>query len=161
MLKDYGYLLRGGEGAEQMARCTRDVMEFLAGVELDGRAPEPLRVAYQPACSLQHGQRVTLAPVRLLERLGYELVPVTESHLCCGAAGTYNILQPTLAAGLGRRKAGHIAAAGAMAVAVGNLGCMLQMDRYVSLPVLHPVQLVDWALGGPRPARLDECRPPP
>lgn len=157
MLKSYGHLL--GDAGEPATAKARDILEFLAEVGLPPIAnPQPLAVAYHAPCSLQHGQKVTAAPVRLLAQAGFDVRNVPEGHLCCGSAGTYNILQPDLAAKLRDRKAANIARTGAAVVAAGNVGCMAQIAPAVSAVVVHPVELLDWATGGPRPEALDEAR---
>jgi glycolate oxidase iron-sulfur subunit len=103
---------------------------------------------------MQHGQRVTREPRDLLRAAGFHVVDVPESHFCCGSAGTYNLLQPVMAAALGRRKAGHIASVDPDVVATGNIGCMTQLRRYLAVPIVHTVELLDWATGGPRPPAL-------
>ena len=114
-----------------------------------------MTVAYQPACSLQHGQKVTEAPKRLLARAGYTVRTPAEAHLCCGSAGTYNILQAELANQLGQRKADHLDALAADVVATGNIGCATQIARFSGVPVVHTGELLDWATGGPAPAALN------
>jgi glycolate oxidase iron-sulfur subunit len=130
----------------------------------------PLAVAYHDACSLQHAQKVARPPRALLERAGFDVREVPERHFCCGSAGAYNMLQPAIAKQLGERKAANIAGTGAAAIAAGNLGCMTQIAMYSRLPVVHTVELLDWATGGPLPEavagirmpepRPDEDRPP-
>jgi glycolate oxidase iron-sulfur subunit len=153
-LKAYAHVL-GAEGAHVAARA-RDVLEFLDEVGLPPIANRTgLAVAYHAACSLQHGQKVREAPARLLAEAGFDVRPVPEGHLCCGSAGVYNILQPQLATRLRDRKAANIARTGAVVVAAGNVGCMAQIAPAVAAPVVHPVELLDWATGGPRPEALD------
>ena len=163
MVKDYGYLLRND--AEWAARAaavsarTRDIAELLADLDIAGArrldaSPAAIKVAYHAACSLQHGQGVTDQPRALLKRAGFEVVEIGEGHLCCGSAGSYNLLQPELAQRLRERKAAHIAASGGGVVAAGNIGCIAQLADATAVPVLHHVQLLDWATGGPRPAAL-------
>jgi len=154
MLKSYRRLV--GEAVP-----ARDVLEFIAEVGL----PEPVKtprlsIAYHAACSLQHGQQIKAAPPRLLAEAGFDVRPVAEGHLCCGSAGVYNILQPSLATRLRDRKAANINATGAVAVAAGNVGCMAQLAPVLDAPVVHPVELLDWATGGPRPAALAQVRAP-
>ena len=133
----------------------RDVAEVLDEVGLgDVEAPMLARVAYHDACSLQHGQKITAEPRALLRRAGFELVEVPEAHLCCGSAGTYNMLEPRNAAELRRRKADNIRGTGADLVAAGNIGCIEQIGAGVDIPVVHTVELLDWATGGPRPEGL-------
>jgi glycolate oxidase iron-sulfur subunit len=160
-LKAYGHLL-GEEGAAAAGRA-RDILEFLAEAGLPPvTTPQALSVAYHAPCSLQHGQQVRAAPARLLAQAGFEVREVPEGHLCCGSAGVYNILQPELATKLRDRKAQNIARTGAAVVAAGNVGCMAQIAPAVSAAVVHPVELLDWATGGPRPAGIPaerESRP--
>ncbi len=158
-VKDYGYMLRNdralAENAAWVSARTRDLTELLDELGFAERAangPVPrLRVAYHSACSMQHGQKITTLPMRLLEAAGFEPLAVPEGHICCGSAGTYNLLQPELAARLGARKAARIESTEPDAVAAGNIGCMVQIAGATSLPVLHTAQLLDWATGGPRP----------
>jgi glycolate oxidase iron-sulfur subunit len=116
----------------------------------------PLNVVYHSACSLQHGQRITAAPVRLLTQAGFKVRQPAESHLCCGSAGVYNILQPDIASKLGERKAGQIERLTPDIIATGNIGCLMQIGAYTSTPIVHTVELLDWATGGPKPAILAE-----
>lgn len=158
-LKDYGRLFAHDAAwaarAARIAELVRDVAEVLNELPLAPRDDLPaVPVAYHDACSLQHGQRVTEAPRRVLRRLGFPLREVPERHFCCGSAGTYNLLQPGLAERLGERKAAHLAATAAPLFAAGNLGCLLQIGRYSERPGVHTVELADWATGGPLPAAL-------
>lgn len=156
-VKDYGHMLRGdpqwADAAEAIAGRAKDITEWMEEIGLD---PDPrrsvprLRVAYQAACSLRHGQKVTAPPRALLERAGFDVVEPAEAHLCCGSAGTYNLLQPRLAASLRRRKIDALRACAPDVVAGGNIGCMTQLAG-VGVPVLHTAQLLDWATGGPDP----------
>jgi glycolate oxidase iron-sulfur subunit len=165
-VKDYGHLFAGdarAERAETIAMRALDVTELMGQLGLE--EPErriPLAVAYHDACSLQHAQKVTAPPRSLLREAGFKIVDVPERHFCCGSAGTYNLLQPAMAEALGRRKAAHIDSTGAAVVAAGNLGCMTQIARFSALPVVHTVELLDWATGGPLPPALaDVALPPP
>ena len=153
-LKDYGRW-PGGEAAARQGALVRDVTEWLdaLGVRPDGSVPR-YRVAYHDACSLQHGQRVTEAPRRVLSAAGFDLHEVPERHFCCGSAGTFHLLQPELSRTLGKRKGGHVDAVGADIAAAGNLGCIVQINRHAATPIVHTVELVDWATGGPRPEAL-------
>ncbi len=160
MLKAYGHALASdsqlaAEGA-RAGDIARDIMEFLGEVGLPPVArPHALTVAYHAPCSLQHGQGVRAAPQRLLAEAGYTVREVPEGHLCCGSAGVYNILQPELAGRLRDRKAANIARTAPDVVSAGNIGCMVQIAPALDAPVVHPVELLDWATGGPRPAALD------
>ncbi len=159
MLKDYGYLLRDdpalAEAAAAMARRTCDISEFLQRIGLgEASPPGPVSIAYHSACALQHGQKIQTGPVELLRDAGFDVSLPAEGHLCCGSAGTYNILQPALADRLRDRKVGHLEALGADAIAAGNIGCMVQISGATETPVVHTVELLDWAHGGPKPRAL-------
>jgi glycolate oxidase iron-sulfur subunit len=159
MLKDYGFLLRTdpayADKAAQIAALARDVSEVIAELGLQSSGPVPaLRVAYHSACSMQHGQQIHGEPKALLTAAGFEVVEVPEGHLCCGSAGTYNLLQPELAAALRDRKLANIALTRADLVATGNIGCITQLARDAPMPIVHTVELLDWATGGPTPRGL-------
>jgi glycolate oxidase iron-sulfur subunit len=113
-----------------------------------------MRVAYHSACSLQHGQRIREAPKALLRKAGFAVLDVPEAHLCCGSAGTYNMLQPELAGQLRDRKVANIERTRPAVVAAGNIGCLTQIASGTAVPVVHTVELLDWATGGPKPAAL-------
>ena len=157
-VKDYGHMFRtdpalAGDAAE-VAAMARDVSEVLEMLQPKGQAPEPLRVAYHAACSLQHGQQIKTLPKDLLKRAGFEVVEPADSHLCCGSAGTYNLMQPEISAELKRRKVATLEARAPEVIAAGNIGCMMQIGSGTGVPVVHTVELLDWANGGPRPAAL-------
>ena len=159
MVKDYGFLFRADADwsakAAKVADIAVDISELVARIGLDGAtAPEDMTIAYHAACSLQHGQRVVEAPKALLAAAGFTVKDVPEGHLCCGSAGTYNIMQPELAGRLRARKIANIESLGADAVAAGNIGCQVQIAAGTAIPVVHPVELLDWATGGPKPAAL-------
>ena len=159
-VKDYGFILRGdAEWAERAAKVSalaRDVSELLTGLGLGAPVRATgLRVAYLSACSLQHGQSIEAEPKALLAAAGFLVEDVPEGHLCCGSAGTYNLLQPRLAARLRERKLANIARVGADLVAAGNIGCLTQIAGAAGVPVLHSVELLDWATGGPLPGALE------
>jgi glycolate oxidase iron-sulfur subunit len=163
-VKDYGFMLRTdsayAERAKKVASLARDVAEYLATLSLPEQvgAP-PLVVAYHSACSLQHGQRVTRQPKDLLLKLGFAVKDVPDGHLCCGSAGTYNILQPDIARRLRERKVGTIERLRPDVIAAGNIGCMTQIAAGTKLPAVHTVELIDWATGGPCPPALRERQP--
>jgi glycolate oxidase iron-sulfur subunit len=137
----------------------KDVSEYLAALPLNGAGPASgLTVAYHAACSLQHGQRVTRQPKEILGKLGFAVKDVPEGHLCCGSAGTYNILQPDIARRLRERKVGTIERLRPDVIAAGNIGCMTQLAAGTDIPVVHTVELIDWATGGPCPQKLRERR---
>jgi glycolate oxidase iron-sulfur subunit len=156
VVKDYGYLLREDQdyaaSAARVSALAKDISEYLAGIELLPSSQKgDVKVAYHAACSLQHGQKITLAPKELLSKIGFVVKDVPESHLCCGSAGTYNILQPELAGRLRDRKVANIASVEPDMIAAGNIGCIVQIASGTSVPVVHTIELLDWATGGPRP----------
>ena len=158
-VKDYGYMLRNDKAyadkAIRVSRLARDISEYLSGLDLSSRrGPTGLVVAYHSACSLQHGQKISHAPKELLCKIGFVVKDVPEGHLCCGSAGTYNILQPKLARRLRARKVGNIEKLKPDVIAAGNLGCMMQIAAGTVIPVVHTVELIDWATGGPEPEAL-------
>ncbi len=165
-VKDYGFMLREdsawAERAARVAGLAKDVSEVMTELGLnDAHVAAPPVIAYHSACSMQHGQRLIDPPKRLLRDAGFEVREPAEGHLCCGSAGTYNLLQPELAARLQERKAGNLKATGAAVVATGNIGCMVQLTGAAGMPVVHTAELLDWATGGPRPAALPLAKPPP
>jgi len=158
-IKDYGFMLRSDPAyASKAARISaraRDITEYLATLDLpDAVAPAPLTIAYHAACSLQHGQKVLREPRDLLGKVGFVVKDVPEGHLCCGSAGTYNILQPALAERLRERKIANIELLKPDAIAAGNIGCITQLSRSTAIPVIHTVEFLDWATGGPAPEPL-------
>ena len=159
MVKEYGFMLRRDPDwaarAQAVSEIALDVAELIARLGLSGaRAPERLVVAYHAACSLQHGQQVTAEPKSLLAQAGFVVKEVPEGHLCCGSAGTYNILQPDLAGRLRARKVANIESTSPDVVAAGNIGCQVQIAAATTIPVVHTVELLDWATGGPKPMAL-------
>jgi len=159
-VKDYAHLLQGvprySERAARIAAMTHDVTEFLASFEMGPpKRWSSLRVAYHSACSMQHGQRISEEPRKLLRDAGFSVVEVPEAHLCCGSAGTYNILQPAIAAQLRDRKVANIKSVRPDLVATGNIGCITQLAGGMEVPIAHTVELLDWAYGGPMPRGLD------
>ncbi len=163
-VKDYGFMLREdethAESAKRISALARDVTELMEELGLAPPVGETapaiagLRVAYHSACSMQHGQRITAAPKALLERAGFTVLEIPEGHLCCGSAGTYNILQPELATRLRDRKIAHIESVRPDVIATGNIGCLTQLGAATKLPLVHTVELLDWATGGPLPTVL-------
>ncbi|WP_137043631.1 glycolate oxidase subunit GlcF [Pseudolabrys sp. FHR47] len=157
-IKDYGFMFRNdpayADKATRVSALARDVSEYLATLALSPKAAAPLNVAYHAACSLQHGQKIVHAPKELLSKLGFVVKDIAEGHLCCGSAGTYNILQPEIAAKLRDRKVGNIEKLQPDVIAAGNIGCMTQIASGTAIPVVHTVELIDWATGGPIPEQL-------
>jgi glycolate oxidase iron-sulfur subunit len=158
-IKDYGFMLRSDPAyaakAARISELAKDVTEYLATLDL--RAGKPigrLSVAYHSACSLQHGQKVVREPKELLLKFGFVVKDVPEGHLCCGSAGTYNLLQPDLAEALRDRKVANIERLKPDVIAAGNIGCLMQIGSGTAIPVVHTVELIDWATGGPVPGPL-------
>jgi len=156
-VKDYGHMFRNdplAEDAAEVAGLAKDISEVLTRIGLPEVAAKGLRVAYHAACSLQHGQQIKSAPKDLLKRVGFEVVEPADSHLCCGSAGTYNLLQPEISQELKRRKVATLEAKTPQVIAAGNIGCMMQIGSGTAIPVVHTVELLDWATGGPQPRAL-------
>lgn len=163
-VKDYGYMLRNepewADRAATVSSLTKDVTEVMLELELKPTEAETanVRVAYHSACSMQHGQKLKTQPKTLLQSAGFEVVEPSEGHLCCGSAGTYNIMQPALATQLRDRKVANLKKLNADVVAAGNIGCQMQISAGMAgdtgVPVVHTVELLDWASGGPKPAAL-------
>ena len=158
-IKDYGFMFRDdpelAEKAAKVAALTRDVTELMSEIGLQKPTQATgQRVAYHSACSLQHGQKIRNEPKNLLAAAGFVVLDPPEGHLCCGSAGTYNLLQPEIATQLRDRKAANIESTQPDMIAAGNIGCITQIAQGTRLPVVHTVELLDWATGGPRPAGL-------
>jgi glycolate oxidase iron-sulfur subunit len=156
-VKDYGHMFRTtplAADAARVAGLARDVSEVLADLDLPQAPPRGIRVAYHAACSLQHGQKIKTAPKDLLKRAGFAVVEPADSHLCCGSAGTYNLMQPEISGQLRQRKADTLMATRPDIIAAGNLGCMMQIGQATDVPLVHTVELLDWATGGPVPPAL-------
>ncbi|MGO9238454.1 MAG: glycolate oxidase subunit GlcF [Methylocella sp.] len=160
MIKDYGFLLRNDPAfaakAARVSALAKDVTEFLGALDL----PEPINpqgvtLAYHSACSMQHGQQIDALPKQLLTQAGFKVRDIPEGHLCCGSAGTYNILEPEIALRLRDRKIANILATAPDLIATGNIGCMAQIASGISIPVLHTIELLDFAYGGIKPQGLD------
>ena len=158
-VKDYGHMLREDPAyaakAARIAALTKDVTEFLSDLGLPASINDTdLVVAYHSACSMQHGQKITTLPKKLLTDAGFTVRDVPEGHLCCGSAGTYNILQPEIARRLRDRKVANIERTQPDVIATGNVGCITQIGSGTTIPIVHTVELLDWATGGPKPAAL-------
>ena len=160
-VKDYGFMLRTdpayADKAARISAITKDVCEYLATLRMPAPAAATgLTVAYHAACSLQHGQKIVRQPRELLSKMGFAVKDVPEGHLCCGSAGTYNIVQSDIARGLRDRKITRIEQLEPDVIAAGNIGCITQIATGTAIPVVHPVELIDWACGGPRPEGVTE-----
>lgn len=158
-IKDYGHMLREDNSyAQKAARVSAlacDITEYLDRLDLPANSSaEEMRVAYHSACSMQHGQKITDTPKKLLKAAGFIVKEPPEGHLCCGSAGTYNILQKEIAEQLKKRKISNINTTKPQAVATGNIGCMTQLGSDLAVPILHTVELLNWAYGGKKPEKL-------
>ena len=156
-VKDYGHMFAGDPlqaKAAAVAAIAKDISEVLTSLDLPAEAAKNIRVAYHAACSLQHGQKIKAAPKDLLKRAGFTVVEPADSHLCCGSAGTYNLMQPVISGALGDRKVSTLLATKPDVIAAGNIGCMMQIGARAGVPVVHTVELLDWATGGPQPPAL-------
>jgi glycolate oxidase iron-sulfur subunit len=157
-LKDYGFMLRDdpayAEKAARVSALSRDISEILATAPLASVEGRGLTVAYHSACSLQHGQQINDLPKRLLAVAGFNVRSPAEGHLCCGSAGVYNVLQPKIAGQLRDRKLANIDVLAADVIAAGNIGCIVQLGQAASVPIVHTVELLDWATGGPLPLAM-------
>ena len=159
-VKDYGHMFRNDPLAVDAARVAgiaKDVSEVLMDLDLPTGADQELTIAYHAACSLQHGQQIKTFPKDLLKRVGFKVVEPSDPHLCCGSAGTYNLMQPEISQQLRDRKVRSIEAKNPDIIAAGNIGCMMQIGSASGIPIVHTVELLDWATGGPRPPALDRA----
>ena len=156
-VKDYGHMFRNdplATDAAEVSAMAMDISEILVKIGLPEGADKGLTVAYHAACSLQHGQQIKSAPKDLLKRAGFKVVEPADSHLCCGSAGTYNLLQPAISQQLQARKVQTLEAKAPDIIAAGNIGCMMQIGAGTQIPIVHTVELLDWATGGPKPPAL-------
>lgn len=158
-VKDYGHMFQSDPLAADAARIAglaKDITEVMADIGLRGAThAKPLRVAYHAACSLQHGQQIRATPKELLAQAGFEIVEPQDSHICCGSAGTYNLMQPEISGELKSRKVETLEALQPQVISAGNIGCMMQIGSGTVVPVVHTVELLDWATGGPIPQGLE------
>jgi len=157
-VKDYGHMFRNdalATEAQAVSEIAMDVSEVLMRLDLPEGAPKGLKIAYHAACSLQHGQQIKTFPKDLLKRAGFKVSEPADSHLCCGSAGTYNLMQPEISGQLKARKVETLEMTRPDIIAAGNIGCMMQIGSGTDIPIVHTVELLDWATGGPRPPALD------
>ncbi|MCE8006284.1 glycolate oxidase subunit GlcF [Aestuariivita sp.] len=156
-VKDYGHMFRNEALADDAARVSglaMDVSEVLMKLDLPQGADKAMTVAYHAACSLQHGQQIKTYPKDLLKKAGFKVVEPADSHLCCGSAGTYNLMQPEISKQLKDRKVQTLEAKSPDIIAAGNIGCMMQIGSGTDVPIVHTVELLDWATGGPQPPAM-------
>lgn len=160
-IKDYGHMLRldpaYAEKAAKVSALACDITEYLERIDLGAPTQvSGLTLAYHSACSMQHGQKITTTPKTLLKAAGFSVKDVPQGHLCCGSAGTYNIMQPQIARQLRDNKVANIESTNPELIATGNIGCMTQIGTGTDLPIIHTVQLLNWAYGGRMPDELIE-----
>ncbi len=156
-VKDYGHMFRDtalAEKAQAISAIARDVSEVLTQLDLPEGGAAPMTVAYHAACSLQHGQQIKTLPKDLLRKAGFNIVEPADAHLCCGSAGTYNLMQPEISGQLKARKVRTLEEKKPDVIAAGNIGCMMQIGSGTPIPVVHTVELLDWATGGPKPRAM-------
>jgi glycolate oxidase iron-sulfur subunit len=158
-VKDYGHIFRNTALAEKAAKVSaiaKDVSEVLMKLDFDATV-EPMTVAYHAACSLQHGQQIKTYPKDLLRKAGFTVVEPADPHLCCGSAGTYNLMQPEISGQLKARKVKTLEAKNPDVIAAGNIGCMMQIGSGTQVPIVHTMELLDWATGGPKPRAMTDA----
>jgi len=156
-VKDYGHMFRNdplAAEAKRVSEIAMDVSEVLMKLDLPEGADKGMTIAYHAACSLQHGQKIKTYPKDLLKKAGFTVVEPADSHLCCGSAGTYNLMQPEISGQLKQRKVRTLEARNPDVIAAGNIGCMMQIGSATEVPIVHTVELLDWANGGPKPPAL-------
>jgi glycolate oxidase iron-sulfur subunit len=168
-IKDYGFMFRDepayADKAKRVSAAAKDIVEYMLAIGLKPAVRDSdLVVAYHSACSMQHGQQIRTEPKTLLQRAGFTVKDVPEGHICCGSAGTYNLLQPEIATRLRARKVANIERVRPDLIATGNIGCITQIGKGTDIPIVHTAELLDWATGGPVPAvlaerGLDKARP--
>lgn len=161
-VKDYWHMFRNSDlsaDAEQISALAMDVSELLLKLDIPAGEDKGLTVAYHAACSLQHGQQIKAAPKDLLKKVGFQIVEPADPHLCCGSAGTYNLMQPEISGKLKERKVRTLEAKNPDVIAAGNIGCMMQIGSGTKTPIVHSVELLDWATGGPMPRAMGGVRP--
>lgn len=159
-VKDYGHMLKEDKAyakkADEIASLAMDITEYLSTLNLPKVTNEkPMRVAYHSACSMQHGQKIINQPKQLLANAGFKVMDIPQGHLCCGSAGTYNILQPEISEQLKQRKISNIEKINPEIIAAGNIGCITQIASGTNVPIIHTVQLLNWVYGGEKPMGLN------
>ena len=157
-VKDYGHMFRNdplAEAAAQVSELAMDISEVLMKLDMPQGEPMGLKVAYHAACSLQHGQQIKTHPKTLLKNAGFTVLEPADPHLCCGSAGTYNLMQPEISGQLKERKVKTLEALTPDVISAGNIGCMMQIGSGTETPIVHTVELLDWATGGPKPRAMD------
>ncbi|MES9829362.1 MAG: glycolate oxidase subunit GlcF [Candidatus Thiodiazotropha sp.] len=159
VIKDYGFMFRNHPLAMQaaaVAGLAKDVTEVLSEIELSYLIKPGLRISYHATCSLQFGQRIRFTPRKLLKSAGFTVLEPRDSHTCCGAAGTYSLLQPEISGQLKENKLKELETGSPAAIVAGNIGCMMHLASGTGIPVVHTVELLDWVTGGPVPRSLND-----
>ena len=161
-LKDYGYIFKNNNDlkkkAKKISELTKDVTEYLEeslDLKIKTNDEKKYKIAYHSACSMQHGQKVHQQPKDLISKTGNEVIDIPEGHLCCGSAGTYNILHQKMAKTLLKNKVSNIEKVSPDFISTGNIGCMTQISNGTQIPIIHTVELLDWFTGGPKPYKLE------
>lgn len=157
-VKDYGHMFRNdplSEEAAEVSKLAMDISEVLMKLDLPEGETKNMKVAYHAACSLQHGQQIKTHPKTLLKKAGFTVLEPADRHLCCGSAGTYNLMQPEISGQLKERKVQTLEALTPDVISAGNIGCMMQIGSGTDTPIVHTVELLDWATGGPKPRSMD------
>ena len=161
-MKDYGFIFRDDKKmkkkAKKISELTKDVSEYFSeslNLKFENKEKK-LRIAYHSACSMQHGQKIHDQPKELISKTGSEVLEIPEGHLCCGSAGTYNILHQKMAKSLLRNKVKNIEKVSPDFISTGNVGCITQISTGTRIPIIHTVELLDWFTGGPKPYKLQK-----
>ena len=159
-LKDYGFILRADENfkkkAKKISELTKDITEYLhENVKLNfitnSKNKKVYKIAYHSACSMQHAQKIHKEPINLIKKTGNQVLEVPEGHICCGSAGTYNLLQKDIANKLLENKVKNIKKINPEIISTGNIGCIKQIEKKINVPILHTIEIIDWYTGGPKP----------
>jgi len=162
-LKDYGYIFRDHPDkelrrkAKMVSSLAKDVTEYLGkNIKLNYmKKDKKFKIAYHSACSMQHGQKIHSQPMDLLKKTGNEIVEIPDGHLCCGSAGTYNLLQDEMAAELLKRKVSNIDKVKPDFISTGNIGCMTQISSGTKIPIVHTIEILNWYTGGEKPIAIN------
>jgi len=164
-LKDYGFIFRADKDfkkiAKKISELTKDITEYLnENVKLNfiekQKNERTYKIAYHSACSMQHGQKIHDVPINLIQKTGNEVLDIPDGHLCCGSAGTYNLLQSDIANRLLKNKISNIEKIKPQIISTGNIGCIMQIAQATKIPILHTVEIIDWYTGGPKPKILKD-----
>ena len=157
-LKDYGFIFSADKDfkkkAKKISELTKDITEYLdqnVKLNFNKKLEKSYKIAYHSACSMQHGQKIHKEPVNLIKKTGNEVIEIPDGHICCGSAGTYNLLQSDIAEKLLEKKLFNIQKIKPEIISTGNIGCITQISSGTNIPILHTVEIIDWYTGGPKP----------